>query len=182
MSGRGDDFFRISEKLAANARILRENWLRTPPKRKPTQRNADHEKTRENQNMGEKQHDEKVKAEHDVLTGPVWLRPGGQHEPDLRNIPDQFTMQDGTVVVPHDPVERPAHYTSHPSGIECIQITEHMSFCIGNAVKYLFRAGKKDGHSKYIQDLRKSVWYINREIERFEKCKTFNEWVQLCDK
>ena len=107
----------------------------------------------------------------------------GDDEPQrLPRMNGPVRLADGTVIVPHDPVDRPAHYTSHPSGIECIQITEHMSFCIGNAVKYLFRAGKKDGHSKYIQDLRKSVWYINREIERFEKCKTFNEWVQLCDK
>ena len=132
--------------------------------------------------MSEKQHDEKAKAEHELLTGPVWLRPGGQHEPDLRDVPDMFTMQDGTVVEKCDPVERPAHYTSHQSGIECIQITEHMNFCIGNAIKYLFRAGKKDGHEKYIQDLRKAVWYINREIERFEKCKTINEWVCVCNK
>ena len=48
--------------------------------------------------MSQKQHDEKPKAEHELLTGPVWLRPGGQHEPDLRDIPNTFTMQDGTVV------------------------------------------------------------------------------------
>lgn len=61
-----------------------------------------------------------------------------------------------------DPVNHPSHYTSHPSGVECIQITEHFSFCIGNAIKYLWRADQKDG----IQDLEKASWYINREIER----------------
>ena len=40
----------------------------------------------------------KAKEKHELLTGPVWLRPGGQHEPDLRDIQDKFTMQDGTVV------------------------------------------------------------------------------------
>ena len=48
--------------------------------------------------MSEKQHDEKAKAEHEPLTGPVWLRPGGQHVQDLRDIPDKFTMPDGTTV------------------------------------------------------------------------------------
>ena len=48
--------------------------------------------------MSEKQHDEKAKAEHELLTGPVWLRPGGQHVQDLRDIPDMFTLPDGVVV------------------------------------------------------------------------------------
>lgn len=62
-----------------------------------------------------------------------------------------------------DPVNHPQHYCSHPSGIECIAVTEHMSFCIGNAVKYLWRA---DAKGAPLEDLRKSVWYIQREIER----------------
>lgn len=61
-----------------------------------------------------------------------------------------------------DAVNHPAHYTRHPSGIECIQITEHMNFCIGNAVKYLWRADLKNG----VEDLQKAAWYIAREIER----------------
>jgi hypothetical protein len=64
----------------------------------------------------------------------------------------------------HDPVNHPIHYNSHPSGVECIQITEHMSFTIGNAVKYLWRADLKNG----VEDLRKAAWYIQREIERRE--------------
>ena len=66
----------------------------------------------------------------------------------------------------YDSVNHPVHYTSHPSGVECIQITEHMTFCIGNAVKYLWRAGLK-GKSD-IEDLKKAAWYINREIKRRE--------------
>lgn len=63
----------------------------------------------------------------------------------------------------NDPVNRPKHYTEHPSGVECIQITEHMNFCLGNAVKYIWRADlKRDA----IEDLKKAVFYINREIER----------------
>lgn len=61
----------------------------------------------------------------------------------------------------NDPVNHPKHYTNHPSGVECIQITEHMTFNLGNAVKYIWRADLK-GNS--IEDLKKAVWYINREI------------------
>lgn len=65
-----------------------------------------------------------------------------------------------------DPVNHPSHYTSHPSGIECIQITEWMNFNLGNAVKYLWRADHKDNK---VQNLQKAIWYINREIQRIEK-------------
>jgi hypothetical protein len=67
-----------------------------------------------------------------------------------------------------DPVNHPEHYTSHPARcgcgrqIECIQITEHMGFCVGNAVKYLWRCDLKGG----VEDLRKAAWYIEREIAR----------------
>lgn len=64
-----------------------------------------------------------------------------------------------------DVVNYPKHYRKHPSGVECIQVTEHMSFCLGNAVKYIWRAGEK---GNTIQDLQKAVWYINREISRLE--------------
>jgi hypothetical protein len=62
-----------------------------------------------------------------------------------------------------DAVNHPPHYTNHPSGVECIQITETMNFCLGNAVKYIWRADLKDDA---IEDLKKAVWYVNREIER----------------
>lgn len=64
-----------------------------------------------------------------------------------------------------DAVEHPKHYTQHPSGVECIQITEHMNFCRGNAIKYIWRAGDKDDE---LQDLRKAKWYLEREIARLE--------------
>lgn len=69
-----------------------------------------------------------------------------------------------------DPVNHPSHYTNHPSGVECIQITEHLNFCIGNAVKYLWRAGLK---GDAIEDLQKAKFYIDREISRRSK-----EWKQ----
>lgn len=59
----------------------------------------------------------------------------------------------------------PAHYRSHPSGVECIEITEHLGFCVGNAIKYLWRAGLKQG-TPPADDLRKSIWYIRRELRR----------------
>ena len=67
----------------------------------------------------------------------------------------------------HDPVNHPSHYTAHPSGVECIQVTEHMNFCIGNAVKYLWRAGQKSEDP--LEDLRKAEWYIRREIDRLSQ-------------
>ena len=63
----------------------------------------------------------------------------------------------------NDPVNHPKHYTEHPSGVECIEITEHLNFCVGNAIKYLWRAGLK---GEQIEDLRKARWYIDREIAR----------------
>lgn len=64
-------------------------------------------------------------------------------------------------------IDSPAHYTAHPSGIECIQITEHMNFNLGNATKYIWRAGLKSDSS--IEDLEKAAWYIKREIARLQK-------------
>ncbi len=66
----------------------------------------------------------------------------------------------------HDAVDHPQHYTSHPSGVECIAVTEHMNFCLGNAVKYLWRAGLK---GNAIEDLEKARWYVDREIKRLER-------------
>jgi hypothetical protein len=69
---------------------------------------------------------------------------------------------------PHDPVNHPKHYTSHPSGVECITITEHMGFLLGNTMKYLWRAGLKPG-TDTLQDLRKARWYLDRQITQLEK-------------
>ena len=71
----------------------------------------------------------------------------------------------------HDPVNNPAHYTSHPSGVEAITIAEHFSFCLGNAIKYIMRAGLKGDE---IQDLEKAAWYINREITRLKNDRQTN--------
>jgi hypothetical protein len=65
----------------------------------------------------------------------------------------------------NDSVNHPKHYTNHPSGIECIQITEHMGFNLGNAIKYIWRADLK---ADAIEDMKKAVWYIQREIAKRE--------------
>jgi hypothetical protein len=62
-----------------------------------------------------------------------------------------------------DSVHKPKHYTEHPSGIECIQVTEHMGFNLGNAIKYIWRCDLK---LDAIEDLKKAKWYIDREIDR----------------
>ena len=61
----------------------------------------------------------------------------------------------------HDPVHAPAHYRHHPSGIECITITEHMSFCLGNVIKYVTRYKLKGG----VEDLKKAEQYLKWLIE-----------------
>ena len=90
------------------------------------------------------------------------------------NWDDYFNEAD--ILVEHDSVNHPKHYTQHPSGVECIQVTEHYNFCVGNAIKYLWRAGLKseanlDSKQKQIEDLNKAIWYIRREIENLESDK-----------
>ena len=68
-----------------------------------------------------------------------------------------------------DPVNHPSHYNSHPSGVECITIVEHLTFNTGNAIKYCWRAGLKSASP--IEDLKKARWYIEIEIQRLEKWK-----------
>lgn len=66
-----------------------------------------------------------------------------------------------------DTVERPAHYTEHPSGIECIEVTRHFGFNLGNVIKYVWRCGLKDP-DRHVEDLQKAMWYLRDEIERRE--------------
>lgn len=83
----------------------------------------------------------------------------------------------------HDPVNHPAHYKNHPSGLECIWITRKMGFLGGNAVKYLWRAGQKGDRT---EDLRKAQWYINeaynnRDQEQIcgdpARAEAFIQWI-----
>jgi hypothetical protein len=70
------------------------------------------------------------------------------------------------VVNAHDPVAAPRHYLQHPAGIECIDVVEHMPFNLGNAIKYIWRSGKKGDIG---EDLRKAIWYLERELKRVAK-------------
>lgn len=80
----------------------------------------------------------------------------------------------------NDPVNHPSHYTSDPSGVECIEITRHRNFNVGNAFKYLWRAGLKVGPDKsstekQVEDLEKAIFYIQDEIERLRRSNEYNE-------
>jgi len=73
-----------------------------------------------------------------------------------------------------DPVHHPSHYNSHPARcecgrrIECIDVTRHMGFNLGNVIKYLWRAGLK---GSTVEDLEKARWYLTDEIDRALKAK-----------
>lgn len=85
-----------------------------------------------------------------------------------------------------DNVNHPKHYTSDPSGIECINITRHRNFNVGNAIKYLWRAGlkidaDKSSINKQIEDLEKAVWYIVDEIHRLGgRCTVKTDSINTC--
>ena len=78
------------------------------------------------------------------------------------------------------------HYTSDPSGIECIDITRHRNFNIGNAIKYLWRAGLKEDKDrklidKQVEDLNKAVWYLVDEIHRLGgRCTVKTDSINTC--
>lgn len=92
----------------------------------------------------------------------------------LRAMAAYLTKQSVSIRAEHDAVNHPSHYNSSPAkcacgaGIECIQVVEHMGFSLGNSTKYLWRAGLKSGASP-VEDLKKSAWYIAREIQRLER-------------
>ena len=77
-----------------------------------------------------------------------------------------------------DIVNHPPHYTQGFAGrpIECIDITQHMSFCDGNAFKYIWRAGKKGDRKKMIEDLEKAEWYLDRICENYGTLATGNRF------
>lgn len=85
-----------------------------------------------------------------------------------------------------DNVNHPKHYTSDPSGIECIDVTRHRNFNIGNAIKYLWRAGLKEDKDrklidKQIEDLNKAVWYLVDEIHRLgSRCTVKTDSINTC--
>jgi hypothetical protein len=85
-------------------------------------------------------------------------------------VAEQLAEQGDRLVEFHpDPVDHPPHYTDGPGcqhcgkPVECITVTEKMSFNLGNAVKYIWRHDKKGNP---VQDLKKARWYVDREIKR----------------
>ena len=73
-------------------------------------------------------------------------------------------------------VTDPSYYRSHPSGVECIDIIRHLPFNVGNAIKYLWRAGDKVGPEKLREDLEKALWYIQDAIDN-PRASTYSELV-----
>jgi Protein of unknwon function (DUF3310) len=73
-------------------------------------------------------------------------------------------------------ISHPSYYTSSPAKcracsatIECIDVAEHLEFCLGNVVKYIWRAGLKD--EDVVRDLKKARWYLDRHIQTLEREK-----------
>lgn len=85
--------------------------------------------------------------------------PGCGYKLAANNHAEDCTMPDP------DMVNSPPHYTSHPSGIEPIEITRHMNFNLGNVIKYVMRAPYKGNE---LQDLEKAAWYLKDEIARLK--------------
>lgn len=73
-----------------------------------------------------------------------------------------------------DSVNHPAHYQGFSNGAEIIDITENLSFNLGNVVKYVARAGRK--HEEPLEDLRKAQWYLDREIHRLQLAEDQTAW------
>lgn len=87
-----------------------------------------------------------------------------KEDPCYQNMPCVTTLPAPTPTK-DDPVEHPSHYTSHPSGIECIEVTQHFNFNLGNVIKYVWRAGLK-ASATHLEDLRKALVYLKFEIKR----------------
>lgn len=86
----------------------------------------------------------------------------------------------------NDQINHPKHYTSDPSGIECIDVTRYRNFNVGNAIKYLWRAGLKEDKDrklidKQVEDLNKAVWYLVDEIHRLGgRCTVKTDSINTC--
>lgn len=117
---------------------------------------------------------------HTMGSGQVWSDPDKEiihfgspmgkksHHKDVKE-PEYVNLREDKESP--DMVEHPPHYTSDPSGVECIEIVRHRNFNIGSAFKYLWRNGLKQDADrpaveKQIEDLQKAVFYIQDEIQR----------------
>lgn len=100
--------------------------------------------------------------------GISWTRSGRYYADGSDDRCDLIAEVSGTEARPRpsaDNVNHPKHYNSHPSGVECVTIREHMPSNIGDVFKYLWRAGLKDSAPTH-EDYNKAVWYLLREFKR----------------
>jgi hypothetical protein len=102
--------------------------------------------------------------EEPTLQQRLEARERGEVEPGPL-LGERLAAYEKAALAAHDAVNSPQHYNLHPSGVECITVVEHMTFNVGSAMKYLWRAGLKPG-SDLVQDLEKAQWYLAREIGR----------------
>ena len=83
----------------------------------------------------------------------------------------------------NDNINHPAHYTGVTAEIECIDVARHLNFQLGNAFKYVWRAGKKGGRDMKLEDLKKALWYLQDSIGHgyndFDKCDHIAEAITL---
>ena len=93
----------------------------------------------------------------------VWSTGTGSYTKEV----EQKDTNNDNIAQAIDNINHPMHYTQHPSGVECIDVVEHFGFSLGNAVKYIWRAGLKGPN--VIEDLKKARWYLDREVSRLEK-------------
>ncbi len=89
----------------------------------------------------------------------------GVREPTTSLLPPHMRADRDDLARYKDMVNHPPHYTSHPSGIECIDVVRHMPYNIGVAMAYLWRHEQKGG----TEDLRKAIWHIEDQIKWREK-------------
>jgi uncharacterized protein YdcH (DUF465 family) len=105
----------------------------------------------------------KIKDEYEDLDAPIQPYERSPEEQEATRKRLRELMQSTEV----DMVNHPPHYTSDPSGVEAITVLRHRSYNIGNAMKYLWRAGIKN-EDTHIQDLEKAIFYIKDEIKRIQ--------------
>lgn len=74
-------------------------------------------------------------------------------------------------------VNHPSHYTSHPSGMECIELTRYLPFAVGNCIKYLWRSGIKGGQRKRKEDVSKALFYLNDFLNNWQGIKSNSKFM-----
>ncbi len=97
-----------------------------------------------------------------AVFGPPSLRRRLAGKSDSESV--EARLQDDPTPIAEDPIN-PSHYRKHPSGIECIEVTRHMNFNVGNAIKYIWRYMDKGDP---VENLKKAQWYLDDEIRRLQ--------------